>query len=56
MNQKALELNLTQTHFVTPHGLDSEEHYTTSYELALLTNYALNNNKFKEIDVQKKEE
>lgn len=49
MNQKALELNLTQTHFVTPHGLDSEEHYTTSYELALLANYALNNNKFKEI-------
>ena len=49
MNQKASELHLTQTHFVTPHGLDSDEHYTTSYELALLANYALNNNKFKEI-------
>lgn len=34
MNQKAKELNLNNTHFVTPHGLDSEEHYTTSYELA----------------------
>lgn len=49
MNQKAKELNLNNTHFVTPHGLDSEEHYTTSYELALLSNYALNNAKFKEI-------
>lgn len=49
MNQKAKELNLTNTHFVTPHGLDSEEHYTTSYELAILSNYALNNTKFKEI-------
>ena len=49
MNQKALELELNQTHFVTPHGLDSEEHYTTSYELAILSNYALNNEKFKEI-------
>lgn len=49
MNQKAKELNLTNTHFVTPHGLDSEEHFTTSYELAILSNYALNNTKFKEI-------
>lgn len=46
MNQKAKELNLTNTNFVTPHGLDSEEHYTTAYELALLTNYALKNKKF----------
>lgn len=49
MNQKAKELNLNNTHFVTPHGLDSEEHYTTSYELAILSNYALNNVKFTEI-------
>ncbi len=49
MNQKALELNLTNTHFVTPHGLDQDEHYTTAYELALLTNYALNNKTFAKI-------
>lgn len=49
MNQKALELNLTNTHFVTPHGLDQDEHYTTAYELALLTNYALNNKTFSRI-------
>lgn len=49
MNQKAAALNLTHTHFVTPHGLDDENHYTTAYELAILTDYALKNEKFKEI-------
>ena len=46
MNAKASELGLTNTHFVTPHGLDNDEHYTTAYELALLTNYALKNKTF----------
>ena len=49
MNNKAQELGLENTHFVTPHGLDSEEHYTTAYELAKLANYALDNEKFLEI-------
>ena len=49
MNHKALELGLTNTHFVTPHGLDEDEHYTTAYELALLSNYALNNEIFAKI-------
>lgn len=49
MNKKAQELNLKHTHFVTPHGLDDENHYTTAYELAILTDYALKNDKFKEI-------
>ena len=46
MNSKAAELNLQNTHFVTPHGLDNDNHYTTAYELALLTDYALNNQTF----------
>ena len=46
MNNKAKDLNLTNTHFVTPHGLDNNNHYTTAYELALLTDYALNNKTF----------
>ena len=46
MNQKAHALNLANTHFVTPHGLDNDNHYTTAYELAILTNYALNNQTF----------
>ena len=49
MNQKAQDLKLTHTHFVTPHGLDDENHYTTAYELALLTDYALKNDTFRNI-------
>ena len=46
MNKKAESLGLNSTHFVTPHGLDEEEHYTTAYELAILTDYALSNDIF----------
>ncbi len=49
MNKKARELGLENTNFVTPHGLDSDEHYTTPYELALLTDYALKNETFANI-------
>ncbi len=49
MNSKAEELGLKNSHFETPHGLDSDEHYTTAYELALLTNYALENPTFKKM-------
>ena len=46
MNKKAEELGLVNTHFVTPHGLDNPNHYTTAYELARLADYALKNNTF----------
>lgn len=49
MNKKAQEIGLKNTNFVTPHGLDSEEHYTTPYELAILTDYALKNETFSNI-------
>ena len=49
MNEKTKELNLKNTNFVTPHGLDAPEHYTTAYELALLADYAMGNKKFSEI-------
>lgn len=49
MNKKAQELGLSNTHFVTPHGLDEDEHYTTAYELAILANHAMNNEIFAEI-------
>lgn len=49
MNVKAEKLGLKNTHFVTPHGLDANEHYTTAKELALLADYALKIPKFKEI-------
>ena len=46
MNEKCAFLGLTSTHFVTPHGLDDDEHYTTAYELAIITDYALKNETF----------
>lgn len=49
MNKKALKLGLENSHFVTPHGLDEKEHYTTAYELALIADYALNIEKIKEV-------
>ena len=49
MNKKAEELGLSNTHFVTPHGLDDSEHYTTAYELAILTDYAMQNETFAKI-------
>ena len=49
MNKKAHELNLSDTHFVTPHGLDNDEHYTTAFDLANLADYALNNEIFARI-------
>ena len=49
MNEKARELNLENSNFVTPHGLDSEEHYTTAYELAIMADYALENEMFAKI-------
>lgn len=49
MNEKAVSLGLENTHFVTPHGLDDEHHHTTAYELALLTNYALQNETFRKL-------
>lgn len=49
MNEKAIELELTNTHFVTPHGLDDANHYTTALELAKLTDYAMDNETFAKI-------
>ena len=49
MNEKAKELNLKNTHYESPHGLDSDGHYTTAYELAKLTDYALKNRIFSKI-------
>ncbi len=45
MNIKTIELGLKDTYFVTPHGLDDPEHYTTATELAIITDYALRKRK-----------
>lgn len=49
MNQKAEELGLENSHFVNPHGLDAEGHYSSANDLATLTAYALKNPLFQEI-------
>lgn len=49
MNRKAAEIGATNTNFVTPHGLDDPQHYSTPYDLALITQYALKNEKFRNI-------
>ena len=48
MNQKASEIGMDQTHFANPHGLDDhEDHYSTAYDMALLTRYAMSNDTYK---------
>ena len=49
MNNRAKELGLENTHFITPHGLDADDHYTTAFELAKLANIALKNDTFRKI-------
>ncbi|GAX91840.1 D-alanyl-D-alanine carboxypeptidase family protein [Effusibacillus lacus] len=49
MNRKVKELGLTGTHFVNPHGLDAEDHYSTAHDMAVLTAYALRNPVFAEV-------
>ncbi|MBR5538301.1 MAG: D-alanyl-D-alanine carboxypeptidase [Clostridia bacterium] len=54
MNDKAASLSLANTHFTNPHGLSDDNHYTTAYDLAILTSYAMKNNTFREICSTKK--
>ncbi|MBP3285203.1 MAG: D-alanyl-D-alanine carboxypeptidase [Clostridia bacterium] len=49
MNQKAVELGALSTHFVTPHGLDTDNHYSTAYDMALIADYALHNETFQKL-------
>ncbi len=49
MNKRALTLGLTDTHFENPHGLDSDNHYTTAKDLALIAAEALNNETIRKI-------
>lgn len=49
MNDKALELDAKDTQFKSPHGLDMDGHYSTAYDMAIITRYALNNPVFSSI-------
>ena len=49
MNFKAKQIGANNTHFQNTHGLDHEGHYTTAYDLALISSYALKNETFRDI-------
>lgn len=50
MNAKARELGCTDTHFANPSGLNNPEHYTSTYDMALIARAAFLNPTFEEID------
>lgn len=53
MNDRAKEIGAVNTNFVTPSGLDDEQHYSTAYDMALIAREAMDNEKFAYIASQK---
>ncbi len=49
MNAKAQELGMSDSHFVNPHGLHDEEHYSTALDMAKAAAYAMKNETFRTI-------
>lgn len=49
MNSEALALGATKTHFVNPHGLHDDNHYTTAYDLYLIFNACIQDERFVDI-------
>ena len=49
MNRRAGTLGCKNTHFMNPHGLHNEQHYTTAYDLALITDAALEHDLFRTV-------
>ena len=49
MNEYANDFNLSNTHFETPSGLDSGEHYSTAYDMAIIASHALDNELFSSV-------
>lgn len=49
MNIKAREIGCTGTHFVNPNGVHDDRHYSTAYDLYLITKYAMQNETFRKL-------
>lgn len=50
MNQFVREVvGVKETNFTNPHGLFGEQHYTTAYDMAKITQYAMKNQEFRDI-------
>lgn len=54
MNNTAKKIGAINSNFVNPHGLHDDNHYTTAYDLALISSYAMKNETFREIVSTKK--
>ncbi len=54
MNEKASQIGMSHTLFQNPHGLDDhEDHFSSAYDMAILTQYAMNNEQYKKISSTK---
>ncbi|GAK03970.1 D-alanyl-D-alanine carboxypeptidase [Geomicrobium sp. JCM 19037] len=50
MNEYLTErIGVENTHFTNAHGLFDEDHYTTAEDMAIITQYAMNNDAFREL-------
>lgn len=49
MNERAKSLGCQNTHFMNPHGLHDDDHYTSPYDMALITREAMKNETFRKI-------
>jgi len=49
MNAKAQQIGAQNSNFVNPHGLSVEDHYSTAFDLALIGQYCMNNDTFREV-------
>ncbi len=49
MNERAKQIGMVNTNFVTPSGLDSDGHYSTAYDMALLAAEVISNDVLREI-------
>ncbi len=49
MNAKAWQIGARDSHFMNPHGLPNDDHYTTAYDLALIFRQAINHPMFADI-------
>ncbi|MBV8719755.1 MAG: D-alanyl-D-alanine carboxypeptidase [Chloroflexi bacterium] len=53
MNEEVASLHLQDTHFVTPSGMDADNHYSSAYDMALLARYAMRNPEFRTLAASK---
>lgn len=54
MNDRVKKLGCKNTHFMNPHGLTHEQHYTSAYDMALISQEALENDMFRKITATKR--